>query len=86
MSAVTREVNGARTTGERGSSTSATAFAGVVTPTATLTLPYLGAVVAKGEATWGVDGLGSGGVRVKVGFELGIGLVFLGWVFLGWVH
>ena len=62
-----------------------TAAPTTVTPTTTVTMPYLGAVVAKGEATFVVGGMESKGVRgrgpgrgVLVG--LGVGVVgMVGW-------
>lgn len=58
---------------------------GGVSPTATVTMPYLGAVVAKGRATWGLDGMGSGGVRVR-GRKLRLeGWAVIGWVVLEWL-
>ena len=60
---------------------------GSVSPTATVTMPYLGAVVAKARATWGLDGVGSGGVRVRGrGRKLRLeGCAVVGWVVLEWL-
>ncbi|KAK3174296.1 hypothetical protein OEA41_001540 [Lepraria neglecta] len=51
------------------------------TPT-TVTMPYLGAVVAKGKATFVVGGEESGGGRSRWRVELGLGL-WLGFVVIG---
>ena len=52
-----------------------------VAPT-TVTMPYLGAVVAKGKATFVVGGEESGGARSRWRVELGVG-VWPGFVGMG---
>lgn len=67
-------------TSESASRRGVTKVVGSVMPTATVTMPYLGAVVAKGKATWGDDGVGSGGGRAWRKSEK----VVWSWVGLGW--
>jgi len=58
-------------------------------PTKTVTEPYFGAEVAKGEATWVVGAQGSGGLRVRgrvgergdCGFLIILGGWMVVWVF-----
>lgn len=67
--------------GINGEGTATTGTLVSVAPT-TVTMPYLGAVVAKGKATFVVGGEESGGGRSRWRVELGLGL-WPGFVVMG---